>query len=54
MKGRRSHLEEYRFQAIKIARDFRYPPEVIEKIKQVQTEREISNILTRARKGYIK
>lgn len=50
MAGRRNAVVDYRFQAIKIARDFRYPPEVIEKIKQAKTEKEISNILTRARK----
>ena len=54
MAGRRDALTDYRIQAIKIARDFRYPREAIEKIKQAKTEREISNILTRARKGYIR
>lgn len=53
MAGRRNAFVDYRIQAIRIARDFRYSSEVIEKIKQAQTEKEISNILTRARKGYI-
>lgn len=53
MRGRRNAFVDYRFQAIRIASDFRYPSEIIERIKQAQTEKEISNILTRARKAYI-
>jgi hypothetical protein len=53
MAGRRDSFFDYKIQAIRIASDFRYPSEIIERIKQAQTEKEISNILTRARKAYI-
>lgn len=50
----RDPITRYRFSCIKAAKDFRYPQKAIEMIKQAKTEREISDIMTAARKGYIK
>lgn len=50
MAGSYNPFETYRINAIKAARDFRYPPEVILKLRMAKSEREISNIMTRARK----
>ena len=54
MAGMYTTLDQYRFHCIKAARDLRYPPEVITKIKAAKSEREISNIMKDARKGLIK
>ena len=54
MAGRQNELDRYRFQCIKAARDLRYPPEAIERIKVAKSDREISNIMKDAIKGYIR
>lgn len=42
--------EGYRRDCLKAARDFRYGEKVIQRLYMAQTVREISNIMTRARK----
>lgn len=44
-----SDLEKYRIEAIKIARELRYPQETIFKIKQASSAINISNIMKNAR-----
>jgi len=42
---------DYKKQALRAAKDFRYGSDVIEKIKRAKSDNEISRIMTTARQG---
>lgn len=46
-------LKSYRKDAITAARELFYPPEVVSKIRLAETEREISDIMVKARRIYL-
>lgn len=49
LNSKEKEFIHYKKQRVEIAKDLRYPKEVIEKIRKAKTEREISRILKECR-----